>query len=232
LLTADNPAVDPVIAYFLLGLVAGVGGSFLAARLARVDRLWALPDKPDPRALVQPIGRAARVYHATGPSGLVAVASSCDHPLLGYALRLVVRGEPAVAIRRAVSDRLAATHRVDRRCQFVGRLLGQLAPVLGISGMAGAMYLGLSRLQDPTGSVAGLAISVMLLMVGGNLIAMFGRRLSRATPPATIAGQVAGAMIIEGASMIRDGSSPTDVERRLLAICDPGPADRPMAQAA
>lgn len=224
--------MEPIIIYFVGGLCAGVLGSFVAARLAGVDRLWALPGKPEPRTLVKPLSQAATVYRATGPSGLVSLAAACDHPLLAYALRQIVEGRSAESIRTSINDRLNAMHRFDRRCQFFGRLLAQFAPVMGIAGMAGAMYLGLSRLQDPDGSVVGLAVAVMLLMVGGNLIALFSRRMSRATPKATSAGQIGGSMIIEAAAMIQEGASSQDVERRLMAMTGDAPAPASFAQAA
>ena len=79
--------MDPVFIYFIGGLAAGVLGSFLAARLMGVDRLWSLSDKPSPEDLLAPLLRAAKVYSAAGPSGLVAVAGAAEHPLLRYALR-------------------------------------------------------------------------------------------------------------------------------------------------
>ena len=78
--------MDPVVFYFIFGLIAGVTGSFIAARLLRVDRLWSLPGKPDPRTLIRPLTQAATVYQVTGPTGLIALAASVDHPLLAYAL--------------------------------------------------------------------------------------------------------------------------------------------------
>jgi flagellar motor component MotA len=230
--TFKDHTVDPAILYLALGLGAATIGSFIAARLCGIDRLWALPDKPDPRSLVRPLTQAATVYRATGPSGLVAVAAASDHPLLRFALRQIIEGHSADAVRNAVSVRLAALHAVDSRCQFVGRILGQLAPALGITGMAGAMYLGLSRLQDPTGSVAGLAIGVMMLMIGGNLIAFFSRRLSRAMPRATTAGQLGGALIVEASAMIRRGAMPAEIERRMLVLLGETPASGELAQAA
>ncbi|HZW07171.1 MAG TPA: MotA/TolQ/ExbB proton channel family protein, partial [Phycisphaerales bacterium] len=184
--------MDPVFFYLIGGLTAGVLGSFVSARLMGVDRLWALPGRPEPRTLVRPLVQAATLYRATGPAGLIGAAASADHPLLAAALRFIIEGHAAEAIRAELNAELNRMHTADRRCQFVGRLLGQLSPALGITGMAGAMYLALSRLQDPTGSVAGLAVGVMMLMVGGHLIAMFGRRLSKATPKATTAGQITG----------------------------------------
>jgi chemotaxis protein MotA len=224
--------VDPVFLYLIGGLIAGVVGSFIAARLLTVDRLWALPDKPAPRSFLASLTTAAKVYTVTGPSGLVNLVGATEHPLLSYALKLVIHGTSPQEIRQRVSDRLDALHAVDRRCQFAGRLLSQLSPVLGITGMAGAMYLALSRLNDPTGSAAGLAVCVLLLMVGGNLIAIFGRRLSKVTPQSTGAGQVTGTMIIEATAMIRSGATPQAVEARLLAILGDEPAAPAIAKAA
>ena len=76
--------MDPVIAYFITGLIAGVAGSFVAARLLRVDRLWARRAS-QPRELVRPLTQAATIYQATGPAGLVAVAAAQDNLLLAYA---------------------------------------------------------------------------------------------------------------------------------------------------
>ena len=144
----------------------------------------------------------------------------------------MIEGNPAETIRANVNRRLNALHETDRRCQFVGRLLAQLAPVLGIAGMAGAMYVGLSRLQDPTGSVSGLAIAVLLLMIGGNLIAMFSRRLTQSTPRATSAGQIAGSLIVEGATLIRSGATAQAVESRLITLLGDEPAAPALSKAA
>ena len=224
--------MDAVSFYFVFGLVAGVAGSFIAARLMRVDRLWALPGKPDPRTLIKPLTQAANVYQVTGPTGLIALAAAVDHPLLAYALGQIIQGHSAEVVRSNINNRLNLLHETDRRCQFFGRLLSRLAPVLGIAGMAGAMFVGLSKLQDPTGSAAALAIAVMLLMVGSNLIALFSRKLSKAAPVATITGQVAGAIIVEGATMIRSGATPQAIESRLLALLGDEPASSAMARAA
>lgn len=224
--------MDPVIVYFISGLIAGVTGSFFAARLLQVDRLWALPGKPDPRSLVRPLSQAANVYQATGPTGLVALAAAADHKLLSYALNQVIQGHPAETVRTNVNQRLIALHETDKRCQFTGRIFAQLAPVLGITGLAGAMYIGLSRLQDPTGSAAGTAVAVLLLMIGGNLVAMFSRRLTKATPQMTSAGQIAGSLIVEAATMIRSGATAQSVESRLFAMLGDEPAATPAAQAA
>jgi len=207
--------VDPVFIYLITGLSAGVLGSFVSARLMGVDRLWAMPGKPEPRTLLRPLVQAATLYRATGPAGLISAAAAADHPLLAMALRRVIEGHAAESIRADLNTELNRLHTADRRCQFAGRLLGQLSPALGITGMAGAMYLALSRLQDPTGSVTGLAVGVMMLMVGGHVVALFGRRLSKATPQATSAGQIAGSLVIEAAVMMRQGQSPQEIERRL-----------------
>jgi flagellar motor component MotA len=224
--------VDPVAFYFIFGLIGGVAGSFLAARLLRVDRLWALPGKPEPRSLIKPLTQAANVYQVTGPTGLVALAASADHPLLAYALDQIIQGHSAQQVRANVNRRLNALHETDRRCQYFGRVLNQFAPVLGIAGMAGAMYVGLSRLQDPTGSAAGLAIGVMFLLIGSNLIALFSRRLSKAAPLATTAGQVAGSMIVEAATLIRSGETAQTIERRLQVLLGDEPVSATIAKAA
>lgn len=224
--------MDPVVAYFISGLIAGVAGSFIAAKLLRVDRLWALPGKPEPRSLIVPLKQAATVYQVTGPQGLIALAASVDHPLLAYALGQIIQGHSADAVRANVNNRLDSMHTTDRRCQFAGRLLYQLAPVLGITGMAGAMYLGLSRLQDPTGSAAALAVGVMILLLGSNLIALFSRRLSKAAPQATVAGQIAGSMIVEAATLIRSGANAAAVESRLRTMLGDTPAVPAIAKAA
>lgn len=224
--------MEPLFFYLAGGLGAGVAGSFVAARLMAVDRLWALPGKPEPRSLVRPLVQAATIYSATGPSGLVALAAGNDHPLISAALRQIIQGRSADELRASLTARLNAMHRTDQKCQFAGRLLGRLAPVLGITGMAGAMYLALSQLKDSGGSVAGLAVAVMLLMVGGNLIAMFSRKLSRGAPSASAAGQIGGSMVIEAAAMIRGGATPQAVEHRLLVILGDEPAGAAIAQAA
>lgn len=210
--------MDPVAFYFIGGLLAGVFGSFIAARLMHVDRLWALPSKPQPQSLIKPLTQAASVYALTGPAGLVALASNADHPFMRSALRLIIEGRTPDNLRETLQKKAHATHEFDRRCQFLGRLLAQLAPVLGIAGMAGAMYIGLSRLSDPTGSAAGLAVAAAMLMVGGNLIAMFSRRLAKPAPTATAAGLVATTMIIEAAAMIREGATAKAVEQRLSTL--------------
>ncbi len=224
--------MDPVFFYLVGGLAAGVAGSFVAARLMAVDRLWALPGKPPPRSLVRPLVQAAAIYNATGPSGLVAVAASNDHPLIAAALCQIIQGRSAEQLRSSLTARLNAMHRSDQQCQFAGRLLAKFAPVLGITGMAGAMYLALSQLRESGGSVAGLAVAVMLLMVGGNLIAMFSRKLSRGAPNATAAGQIGGSMVIEAAAMIRSGATPQAVEHRLLVILGDELAGTVVSQAA
>lgn len=224
--------MDPLFLFLVCGLVAGVAGSFVAARLMAVDRLWALPGKPEPRTLVRPLVQAATIYNATGPTGLVAVAAASDHPLVKAALRQIIEGRGADELRASLNARLDSMYRTDLKCQFAGRLLGKFAPVLGITGMAGAMYLALSQLKDSSGSVAGLAVAVMLLMVGGNLIAMFSRKLSRGAPRATSAGQIGGAMVIEAAAMIRGGATPQAVENRLGVMLGDEPAPAAASQAA
>lgn len=216
--------MDPVFIYFIGGLAAGVLGSFLAARLMGVDRLWSLSDKPSPEDLLAPLLRAAKVYSAAGPSGLVAVAGAAEHPLLRYALRQVLEGRSPDEVRARTSAKFEAFLAADRRLHFAGRLLGTLSPVLGIAGMAGAMYLALSRLNEPTGSAAGLAVGVMLLMVGGNVIALFSRRLGRSSPQATSAGIVAGTMIVEAAGMIRAGAPASEIQSRLHILLGEAPA--------
>ncbi|MFT3686095.1 MAG: hypothetical protein QM783_14440 [Phycisphaerales bacterium] len=238
--TADNPdegldrglTVDPVLFYFVGGLTAGVLGSFVAARLLRVDRLWSGSGKLDPVSVVTPLVQAAKVYAVTGPSGLVNIAGAAEYPLLRYALCQVIDGKSPEEVRTNVYRRLDRMHRVDRRYRFAGRLLGSLSPVLGITGMAGAMYLGLSRLNDPTGSASGLAICVLLLMVGGNLIAMFGRRLSAAPMESAVAGQVAGAVIAEGTALIRSGATAQEVAHRARVMLGEEPPTAELAKAA
>lgn len=219
--------MDPVYLFFIIGIAAALVGSFVAARLLKIDRLCAAPGRHTPKQLTDFLLQAATIANQAGNHALIPLIHSTDHKLLSLGLKLVADGQPDSTIRSTLESRFKRNLAFDKRCHGIGRTLAFLAPTLGIAGMTGAMFLALQQLEDPTKSAAGLSISVLVLLFGANLINIFIRRIPKDLHDTITHGVLSSSLIIEGTCALSRGVHPSDLQvhlNRILLNDAPAPA--------
>ncbi len=187
------------------GLVGGVLGAMVAARLMRLDRLWT------PRGGV-PVGEIADRLRAAarGGSGDVRVVDA-GHPVLLRGLAMVAAGRNAAEIRRELLAQSVVIARRDRVWRSVGRALGFAAPICGLAFMAGALFGALGALEEPGGMTSNGVIGLVMLVVAAPMMHALAWRFPKIEMEYTARRELLATAIAEGVVAIGAGAGEGEV---------------------
>lgn len=220
------------LAYLVAGLCLAVAGAFIAARLMKLDRLWAQRDDASLDLLADQLAAAATIASQDDPSHLRGLADRAGHVLLSAGLYRVASGVGLTELKQALLDQSRDLARRDERWRFAGRLLSYAAPVAGLGCMVGALIVGLRSLQDATSMSAGGAVGIVVLLVAAPLMNAVARRLPKADSTSIARGELLAIAITEAVLLVRQGASAADVRGKFDAILGRTPAPVAFSRAA
>jgi hypothetical protein len=169
-----------------IGLTTALVGSFVAARLMRIDRLWTGLGGPDydarARATRQDlVNLATQTFDATGPRPAPL------HPLIATAAPLLRASASPDQLRRTLAQELARAAGPSRAARSLGSALSLASPIAGLGLLITGLFSALSTLQGVAGSATlasgpapispTSALSLMALVIAVPLVATIARRL-------------------------------------------------------
>lgn len=212
----DNPRQELCVVeaaiYLISGLIGGVLGAMIAARLVRLDRLW-LPNAEVSIADIAASLRASASAAADGRPALLASIREAKHPLLAQGLALLAAGTPAGEIRKILSARSLEIGRRDEAWRAFGRVLGYAAPICGLACMVAAFFRSLGVLNDPDGISSGGAVALIMLVIAAPMMNALARRFPKGAASDTSRGELLAAAITEGVVAIGGGASGLEAEQ-------------------
>lgn len=218
----------------LITLAATIA-AFVAARLLRIDRVLVRLVRctapiPSPQAAVSELIRLAETARTEGVSSIALGVKHSHWDFLARGLAMLTQPIDPAAMRSAMHGQLDAV--LSRRPGRWVPALAHATSLLGLGALSGALVLLLTHVEDPTTISAGVAISILCLLVAGGLFHQLSRPLADAVRAPYAQELLVGLIVIEGLLAIRDGADPGMVRERIAAVLPPDAALSPDLRAA
>jgi len=196
-----------------IGVTLAVAGSFLAARLVRLDRLWLAVGGTSFEH------RAANARHdllalAADPASIHTTRTT--HPLIRAAAPMLQQRGPETAIRQQLLTTLSSAARPWRLARGLGRILGLACPIGGLGLLVAGLFSALGVLQGLSASavadgaggnsggagVVGIsgsgALSLMALVIAVPLVNTVSRRLPKRGSEPELRNELLAQAVLEG----------------------------------
>ncbi|MBL8989954.1 MAG: hypothetical protein JNJ48_00070 [Phycisphaerae bacterium] len=215
-----------------LVVVASVIGALVMARVLRLDRVVARvltrhAPLPAPHEAIAMVVRLAEAASRHGPGALAGAAGKTPDQLTVRGLGLIERRAEPELLRQDLHRSLDAL--LALRPGRMGRLTSGAMSMIGLGSLCVALAMVLRHADDPTTISAGVALSVLALVVAGGVFHQLSRPFADAFHATRAQEMLAGLILIEGLLAIRQGGDAAMVRERLAALL---PADAVLSAAA